>query len=71
MGKKQELQLRTWAAELEKSTTMPFPAEPDVWYHMKLRVDARATRRPSGEGWKKDETEPTSGRSRSRIRCPS
>src|SRR6185503_1551490 len=28
MGKKHELQLRTWAAELEKSTTVPFTAEP-------------------------------------------
>ena len=47
MGKKQELQLRTWASELEKSTTIPFPSEPDVWYRMKLRVDvAGETRAP-------------------------
>jgi hypothetical protein len=60
MGKKQELQLRTWAAELEKSTTMPFPAEPDTWYRMKLRVDGAADKATvRGKVWKKDETEPT------------
>jgi len=59
MGKKQELQLRTWAAELEKSTTIPFPAEPDVWYHMKLRVDAGTDKGTArGKIWKKDEKEP-------------
>jgi hypothetical protein len=59
MGKKQELQLRTWASELEKSTTLPFAAEPDTWYHMKLRVDVqggKATAR--GKVWKKDDPEP-------------
>jgi hypothetical protein len=59
MGKKQELQLRTWASELEKSTTIPFPSEPDVWYRMKLRVDNtsdKATVR--GKVWKKDAPEP-------------
>jgi outer membrane protein assembly factor BamB len=58
MGKKQEVQLRTWASELEKSATMPFPAEPDTWYHMKLRVDStpdKATVR--GKVWRKDEPE--------------
>jgi outer membrane protein assembly factor BamB len=58
-GKKQELQLRTWAAELEKSTTIPFPAEPDVWYHLKLRVDAGAEKGTArGKIWKKDAAEP-------------
>jgi hypothetical protein len=59
MGKKQELQLRTWASELEKSTTLPFAAEPDAWYRMKLRVDVQgenATVR--GKVWKKDAAEP-------------
>jgi hypothetical protein len=60
MGKKQELQLRTWAAELEKSATMPFPAEPDPWYHMKLRVDAQGEKGTvRGKVWKKDGQEPT------------
>jgi outer membrane protein assembly factor BamB len=59
LGKRQELQLRTWAAQLEKSTTIPFPAEPDVWYHMKLRVDAGADKGTArGKIWKKDAVEP-------------
>jgi outer membrane protein assembly factor BamB len=59
LGKRDELQLRTWAAELDKSTTLKFTAEPDVWYRMKLRVDAgpdKGTAR--GKIWKKDAPEP-------------
>jgi outer membrane protein assembly factor BamB len=59
MGKKEELQLRVWASELEKSSTVPFVAEPGVWYHMKLRVDVagdKATAR--GKVWKKADAEP-------------
>jgi hypothetical protein len=59
MGKKQELQLRTWASELEKSATVPFAAEPDVWYRMKLRVDAQGDKGTvRGKVWKKDAAEP-------------
>jgi outer membrane protein assembly factor BamB len=59
MGKKQELQLRTWASELEKSTTLPFAAEPDAWYHMKLRVDVQGEQATvRGKAWKKDTPEP-------------
>jgi hypothetical protein len=59
MGKKQELQLRTWASELDKSTTLPFTAEPDVWYHMKLRVDAKGEAGTArGKVWKKGDAEP-------------
>jgi outer membrane protein assembly factor BamB len=59
MGKKQELQLRTWAAELEKSTTIPFPTDPDTWYRVKLRVDAAGEAGTArGKVWKKDTPEP-------------
>jgi outer membrane protein assembly factor BamB len=59
MGKKQELQLRTWASELEKSATVPFAAEPDTWYRMKLRVDAAGDKGTvRGKVWKKDAQEP-------------
>jgi outer membrane protein assembly factor BamB len=59
MGKKQELQLRTWASELEKSTTIPFPSEPDVWYRMQLRVEAQGDKGTvRGKVWKKDAPEP-------------
>jgi outer membrane protein assembly factor BamB len=59
MGKKEEVQLRVWASELEKSVTRPFPVEPGAWYHMKLRVDVageKATAR--GKLWKKTDPEP-------------
>jgi hypothetical protein len=59
MGKKEELQLRVWASELEKSTTLPWKAEPGVWYRIKLRVDVSgqaATAR--GKVWKKADPEP-------------
>jgi hypothetical protein len=59
LGKREELQLRTWAAELEKATTIPFPAELDIWYRMKLRVDAGPeTGTARGKIWKKDGKEP-------------
>jgi outer membrane protein assembly factor BamB len=59
MGKKQELQLRTWASELEKSVTVPFAAEPDVWYRMKLKVEAQGDAGTiRGKVWKKDGPEP-------------
>jgi outer membrane protein assembly factor BamB len=59
MGKKQELQLRTWASELEKSTTLPFAAEPDTWYRMKLRVDANGDQGTArGKIWKASDPEP-------------
>jgi hypothetical protein len=59
MGKKQQLQVRAWAAELEKSVTVPFPAEPGVWYRMKLRVDVAGERaNVRGKVWKKEGAEP-------------
>jgi hypothetical protein len=59
MGKKQELQLRTWASELEKSVTLPFAAEPGTWYRMKLRVDAQGEKGTvRGKVWKKGDAEP-------------
>jgi outer membrane protein assembly factor BamB len=59
MGKKQELQLRTWASELEKSATQPFAAEAGVWYRMKLRVDVQGDKGTvRGKVWKKADPEP-------------
>jgi outer membrane protein assembly factor BamB len=61
MGKHQKVQLRTWASELEKSANVDFPWEPDVWYHMKLRVDPGTGKEKGvarGKVWKKGEAEP-------------
>ncbi|HET7294020.1 MAG TPA: PQQ-binding-like beta-propeller repeat protein [Vicinamibacteria bacterium] len=60
MGKKQQLQLRVWASELEKSSTVPFTAEPDVWYRMKLRADVTGDQGVvRGKVWKATEPEPS------------
>ncbi len=60
MGNTQRLMIRTWLSELKRfSKEVKFRWDPDVWYHMKVRVD------PSGEKtmvqakvWKKGEAEP-------------
>ncbi len=59
MGRHQRLQIRTWAAELARSVSVPFPVEPDVWYRAKLRVDVEGDKGiVRGKAWKKDEPEP-------------
>jgi hypothetical protein len=59
MGRKQRLQVRTWASELDKSVEVPFPVEADTWYRAKLRVDVEGdTGTVRGKVWKKGETEP-------------
>ncbi len=39
MGESQELQIRTWSAQLRMAETVPFPWKEDTWYRMKLRAD--------------------------------
>jgi outer membrane protein assembly factor BamB len=59
MGRHQRVQIRTWAAHLEKAADVDFAVEPDVWYHAKLRVDVEGDQgRVLGKVWKKDEPEP-------------
>lgn len=59
MGRKQRLQIRTWAAELAKSVDVDFPVEADVWYRVKLRVDVNGeTGVARGKVWKRGEAEP-------------
>ena len=59
MGRHQRLQIRTWAAHLEKSASVPFPVEADTWYRAKLRVDVDGTKGTArGKVWKKGEPEP-------------
>ncbi len=40
MGNHQRLQLVSWDSELRINQTIPFKWNPDVWYTLKLRVDA-------------------------------
>jgi len=59
MGAHQRLELRDWE-ERRLHQTAPFAWEPDVWYSMKLMVDAsgdKATIR--GKAWKASDPEPS------------
>jgi outer membrane protein assembly factor BamB len=59
MGRHQRLQIRTWAAHLEKSVNVPFAVEADTWYRAKLRVDVEGEKGTvRGKVWKKGEGEP-------------
>jgi len=59
MGRHQRLQIRTWAAHLEKSAEVPFAVEPDVWYRARLRVDVAGEKGTvRGKVWRTDQPEP-------------
>jgi len=59
MGRHQRVQIRTWAAHLEKSAEVPFTVEPDVWYRARLRVDVAGDKGTvRGKVWRLDQPEP-------------
>lgn len=59
MGVHQQLQVRSWAAELRMAQEVPFAWETDVWYTMKLRVDQQPDQAVvRGKVWKRGEPEP-------------
>jgi hypothetical protein len=59
MGRHQRVELRVWAAHLEKASQVPFTIEPDAWYHAKLRVDMNGdAARVLGKVWKTSDPEP-------------
>ena len=39
MGESQQLQIRSWSAQLRMAKTIKFPWKEDTWYRMKFRVD--------------------------------
>ena len=58
-GNQQRIQLQSWAAELRVDERVQFSWEPDVWYTLKLRVDATDDRALiRGKVWRRDQTEP-------------
>ena len=61
MGANQQLQIRTWHAQLERfSADYPFAWEPDTWYTLKFSASTdgdKATLR--AKIWKRGETEPS------------
>ena len=59
MGYHQQLQIRTWAAELRMAKTVPFAWEPSVWYTMKMQVEIEGDMAYiRGKVWPRDEPEP-------------
>ena len=61
MGNAQTLMIRTWLSELERfSKEVDFEWDPEVWYHMKLRVEPGPADSTSirGKVWPKGEDEP-------------
>jgi outer membrane protein assembly factor BamB len=59
LGNGQDLQIRTWPAEMRMAETIEFPWEMDTWYVMKMRVDGQGGDVVvRGKVWKKGEPEP-------------
>jgi hypothetical protein len=59
MGASQQLQIRSWAAQLRMAVTLPFEWQSDVWYRMKLRVENDGdVALVSGKVWPRDSDEP-------------
>jgi outer membrane protein assembly factor BamB len=60
MGYHQQLQIRTWAAELRMAKTVPFAWETGVWYTMKMTVQIAGSKAIiRGKVWPRDQQEPT------------
>ena len=56
---RQELQIRSWHSELRMAKTIPFTSKPDVWYRMKMRVNATDSQAViRGKVWPREEPEP-------------
>ncbi|MCO8122848.1 PQQ-binding-like beta-propeller repeat protein [Stieleria sp. TO1_6] len=59
----QQLQIRTWSAQLRMAKTVEFPWQEDKWYRMKFRVDLESEPPATvavlrGKVWPRDEEEP-------------
>jgi hypothetical protein len=59
-GTTRRLQLIPWEPETERTVTVPFTAEPDTWYRLKLRVEnlPDGQVRAQGKAWAVGEPEP-------------
>jgi hypothetical protein len=63
MGQSQQVQIRTWSAQLRMAETVDFPWQEDKWYRMKFRVDLDSDPPATvailrGKIWPLDEEEP-------------
>ena len=73
-GNSQRLKLEPWEPETARTVTVPFAWKPNMWYHLKLRVEnlpngqvrARGKAWPTGEAepaaWMIDKTDPIGNR---------
>lgn len=62
MGDHQQLQIRSWTAQLENrfAVSVPFKWEPETWYTLKFRAETDGEKAVlKGKCWKKGEPEPT------------
>ena len=63
MGESQQLQIRTWSAQLRMAETIKFPWKEDIWYRMKFHVYIESEPPAAivvlrGKVWPRDEEEP-------------
>jgi hypothetical protein len=61
MGNGQQLQIRSWTAQLQNrfAVTVPFKWEPETWYVLKFRAETAGEKAVlKGKAWKKGDPEP-------------
>ncbi|QDT02319.1 outer membrane biogenesis protein BamB [Rubripirellula lacrimiformis] len=63
MGESQQIQIRTWSAQLRMAETIDFPWKENTWYRMKFRADIESEPPAAvailrGKVWPRDEPEP-------------
>lgn len=62
MGNHQQLQIRSWTAQLDNrfAVSVPFKWEPETWYVLKFRAETDGEKAVlKGKAWKKGEPEPS------------
>lgn len=59
-GNSQKLKIEPWEPETQRTVTVPFAWKPDVWYHLKLRVEnlPNGQVRAQGKAWAVGDAEP-------------
>jgi len=59
-GNSQTLHIEPWQPETKRTVSIPFPWKPDVWYHLKLRVENLGDGKVKARGkvWPAGEAEP-------------
>lgn len=59
MGVAQQLQIRSWTSTLNRSQTIPFEWQPNVWYTMKLQAETQGDKAlVRGKVWPRGKPEP-------------